>query len=68
MSPEKLQMKECGPASDMWAAGVILYELFTGVHPFDQSVDGILTKAPHPLPAHVPPVAASLIMNLLDKD
>ncbi len=34
-SPEQLRGAMITPASDVWALGVILHELLTGVHPFD---------------------------------
>jgi len=67
MSPEQHQEQRYGVFSDMWAAGLILYELFTGEHPFKSILD-IVMKPPKPLPAHVPKEAAELLSNLLDKD
>ena len=35
---------------DIWAAGVILYELLTHKHPFNNEVKAILCNDPEPLP------------------
>jgi len=54
MAPEQLrgESKEIGPACDIYALGVILYELLTGCLPFVGSglavVGQILTQAPLP--------------------
>lgn len=34
MAPEQLEGQEVGPYTDVWAVGVLLYELLTGVRPF----------------------------------
>jgi len=54
MAPEQIrgELKEIGPACDIYALGVILYELLTGRVPFEGSglavVGQILTQAPLP--------------------
>lgn len=44
LSPEKLEGKLFDPEkADVWAAGVVLYEMATGVHPFEVEFDYIST-------------------------
>ena len=59
MSPEQVRGEEVGPAADLYAAGVILYQLLTGRRPFvGDSVVAlalrIVNEAPPP-PSHVNP-------------
>jgi WD40 repeat protein/serine/threonine protein kinase len=35
MSPEQLRSEDIDPRSDLWAVGIILYELCTGAHPVE---------------------------------
>jgi hypothetical protein len=50
MAPEQLRGEDAGPSWDLWALGVLTYELLTGGHPFSSivvgRVDGGLTAAP----------------------
>jgi serine/threonine-protein kinase len=49
MPPEKLcRTKEIDPRSDLWAIGVILFELVTGRQPFTTGMMGILRDEPPP--------------------
>ena len=39
MSPEQLRAEELDGRSDLFAVGVVLFELLTGMHPFDATTD-----------------------------
>ena len=75
LSPEQIRGDEVGPASDLYALGVTLYELVTGRPPF-QAPDPArvlaqhLTATPKPpsqLEPSVPPALEALILELLSK-
>lgn len=56
MSPEQLLGERATPASDIFAAGVILYEMITGRHPFHAAspldiAHNIVWAQPQPAPA-----------------
>ena len=60
MSPEQVLGQPAGPASDIFSTGTILYELFTGKHPFAadspvETMHRILHETPE-LPSRVNPV------------
>jgi hypothetical protein len=38
MSPERLNSQETGPDADLWAVGIILFELMNGCHPLGSPV------------------------------
>jgi len=75
MAPERVASIDAGPSADLYALGVILFEMVTGRLPFDaQDVTGFLVKHMHEPPprpssfvADVPRRLEELIMRLLAK-
>ncbi|HVY46152.1 MAG TPA: protein kinase, partial [Minicystis sp.] len=74
MSPEQADGKgEVGPAADLWAVGVVLYEALAGRQPFVASnyhalLRRILEEEPAPLPDSVPLELAAIVARCLAKD
>jgi serine/threonine-protein kinase len=79
MAPETaLGMGAVGPKADLYAAGVIFYEMLAGKHPFDADDPALLfaqhkNKPPPPIRERsptviVPPLIEAVVMRLLSKD
>ncbi len=71
MSPEAFN-GERNAQTDIWAAGVILYQLLTGRLPFPQRdmaslMNAILMKLPESLPPDLPEPLRSTVMRALEK-
>ena len=76
MSPEQLRNEPLDVRSDLFAFGLILYEMTTGRHAFDQTTpaiffDSVLNRTPL-APIHLnpvlPPLLNEIILKALDKD
>ncbi|MBK8251789.1 MAG: serine/threonine protein kinase [Polyangiaceae bacterium] len=77
MSPEQVRsLKSADHRTDVWALGVILYELLTGQRPFEaDSLAGIFAKIaadpplrPRALKGDLPPGLEAVILRCLEKD
>ena len=75
MSPEQARGKPVDKRADIWAFGVVLYEMLTGARPF-HGEDVSLTLAsvmksdvdPKTLPPDVPPAVRTVLRRCLEKD
>jgi TolB-like protein/Flp pilus assembly protein TadD/tRNA A-37 threonylcarbamoyl transferase component Bud32 len=73
MAPEVLRGCEASERTDIWALGVVLYEMVTGKRPFqahtaNELVSEILREAPPPLSGNVPEVLSRIIERCLEKE
>lgn len=72
MAPEAFDKKR-NEQTDIWSAGVMLYEILAGKRPFDDDnlinlVSSIATKEPEPLPDYVPQWLTEVIGKSLAKN
>lgn len=76
MAPEQIRGRQIDGRADVFALGVILYEMLSGKAPFSGDSDveilgAILTRNPPELgetSAAIPPVLASVVQRCLEKD
>ena len=59
MSPEQIEGRTAGPAADVFAFGVLMYEWISGRHPFQAgsalaTLARVLDSTPDPLSSHAP--------------
>jgi tetratricopeptide (TPR) repeat protein/predicted Ser/Thr protein kinase len=73
MAPEQVRGAHVDVRTDVWALGVMLYEMLAGVRPFvaptvPELFSAILRDAPAPLPDHVPSALRVIVQKCLDKE
>jgi serine/threonine protein kinase/tetratricopeptide (TPR) repeat protein len=76
MSPEQIDTEDVGQQADLWALGVVFYELLTGKKPFDREteqaiIQDILNSSPVPpsdLQKGIPDAVERIIFRCLQKD
>ena len=75
ISPEQVQNRPLSPQTDLYALGVVLYEIFTGVPPFTgESLTGIMMQhltatpvAPDLVNPSLPPALSTVLLKSMAK-
>ncbi|WP_239344823.1 MULTISPECIES: serine/threonine-protein kinase [unclassified Frankia] len=73
MAPEQITGGRLTPATDLYALGIVLYQLFAGAPPFDRKLPLHVLAQRHldtvpPPPAGVPAPLADVVMRMLAKN
>jgi len=76
MAPERITSIEAGPGADLYAVGIIMFEMLTGRLPFDgDDVAAFFLKhlkekplAPRSVDSSIPEALDKLVLQLLEKD
>jgi len=75
MAPEQIRGESVGPAADVYAVGVLLYEMLVGRTPFAGAATAVVLdghlhadpEPPHGIQPQCPPALGQLVLRTLDK-
>ena len=72
MAPEQVRGDAVGPGADIFALGIVVYEMLAGMPPFQrdtsaETLTAILKDDPPSLPSSIPPALDRLVRRCLEK-